>query len=163
MKKNALTIIVIMASVVFLTVSTGWSQFAGIDGGYVSTSTCAICHGPINDDFQQSGHPYKYRTTSGADCGAGDCDAITNILPNPAIAGISTLTNDDLILGDGFGNLDWSVINYIIGGWGWKARFGILDATDADLDGINDTGFVWTGTNVQWNVFGDPGSIIRNQ
>jgi len=153
MKKRTLASIAVLAGVFLFTASASWAQ--AIDGGYVGTAMCAGCHSGENADFQKSGHPYKYRTTYGDDCGMEECDPISNILPNPAIAGILTLTNDDLILDDGDGNLDWSVINYIIGGFGWKARFGILDATDADGDGINDTGFVWTGDNVQWNALAD--------
>ncbi len=125
---------------------------ASIDGGYVGSDTCQACHAEQYAEWSESGHPYKYRTTGGADCSTGDCDPISNILPTPLISSISTLSNDDLAVDDGSGNLDWSSIQYVIGGYGWKARFGILDAWDLDGDGIDDTGYVWVGSSVQYNV-----------
>ncbi len=150
-KKLTLISYVIMAFIAFFSLSAG-NAIAAIDGGYIGTAACLSCHPGEHAEFIESGHPYKFRQTNGADCGAGACDPITNLLPTPAIASISTLTNNALIIDDGSGYLDWSAIQYIIGGWGWKARFGMLDATDADGDGIDDTGYVWTGSAVQNNI-----------
>ena len=147
-----LSVIALAASAAFLLASE--PAFASIDGGYVGSSVCATCHAQKYADFSTSGHPYKYRHTGGlfpvnAPPAVGQIfEPLSSILPTPLTSAISTLTRNGLIVDadPADGMLDWSAINYVVGGFGWKARFGILDPT------FSGTGYVWTGPAVQFNM-----------
>ncbi|KAB2881579.1 hypothetical protein F9K33_00565 [bacterium] len=72
---------------------------------YVGSETCATadCHPDIYADFVKSGHPYKVQKLNGV---APTFPAGTSAgVPNPP-AGTS-----------------WTDFEYVIGGYGWKARF----------------------------------------
>ena len=89
--------------------------------GYVTSSTCQDCHAQNYDDVFDSGHPYKLSRVEGA--------APTfpfSSVPQPP---------------DGY---TWNDITYVIGGYGWKARF-------MDAEGfIVTTGF--NGGTPQYNL-----------
>ena len=103
---------------------------------YVGSSACSTCHGTtdvtnagydIHATFLESGHPYKLNPVNGA--------APTypwSIVPNPP-------ANVDR--GDGTDTtFTWDDITYVIGGYGWKARF------------LDSKGYIITGANVQYNL-----------
>jgi hypothetical protein len=147
---------------------------AGIDGGYVGTTACLTCHdgAPAADktSFLKSGHPYKLRTTkglapvlSGGDGTTTITDPLSAILPMPLGTWINTLSLGDgcydaggnptsLVVCDITGKLDWSAVQYVIGGFGWKARWGLRDTgiTGHDCSDIGadcKTGYVLTGAD----------------
>jgi len=70
--------------------------------GYVQGATCGDCHpGNFTEVYQMSGHPYKLNKVSGGPPTYPNGPGV----PNPP-AGVS-----------------WSDVSYVIGGYGWKARF----------------------------------------
>lgn len=87
---------------------------------YVGAATCNFCHAETYDDFMKTGHPYKLnKVHSGIPPGYPD---FVQELPGPP---------------DGY---TWNDISYVIGGFGWKARF------------IDNNGYIITGEEVQWNL-----------
>jgi hypothetical protein len=85
---------------------------------YVGTDQCATCHPSIYDDFIDSGHNYKLNKVVGAQAPTYPHSSV----PNPP------------------GALTWSDITYVIGGYGWKARF------------LDSDGFIILGDGVQYNL-----------
>ena len=130
-------------SVVFLVAAGDVRAYTGIDGGYVGSDVCGTCHTSIKSDFDKSGHPYKFRTTAGA-TPTLVTDPISSVLIDHTPL-MSTLNpNGGTAIDDGPGHLDWSAVDYIIGGFGWKARFGILDTINPPASTLS--GFVWSST-----------------
>ncbi|MFQ5538283.1 MAG: Ig-like domain-containing protein [Gemmatimonadota bacterium] len=90
--------------------------------GYVTSSVCKNCHSDYYDELFKSGHPYKLNKV---------------VDGTPPTYPFSTVPNPP----QGY---TWDDISYVIGGYGWKARF-------LDKDGyILVTGV--TGVNVQYNL-----------
>ena len=88
---------------------------------YVGAQTCKTCHSTIYDDVFKSGHPYKLRKIEGAP--PTYPEGTSEGVPNPP---------------SGF---TWNDITYVIGGYGWKARF------------MDSEGYILTGdTERQWNL-----------
>ena len=87
--------------------------------GYVTSSSCQDCHlTTYANVFQRSGHPYKLNKVDG-----GPPAYPNSSVPNPPAG--ST----------------WDDVTYVIGGYGWKARF------------IGTDGFIITaGGNNQYNL-----------
>jgi hypothetical protein len=89
---------------------------------YVTSSVCATCHGDKWNDLQRSGHPYKLNKVVNGQAPIYPHSSV----PEPP----HTLT--------------WDQISYVIGGYGWKARF--MDAEGYVLTtGVN-------GVPVQYNL-----------
>jgi hypothetical protein len=88
---------------------------------YVQGATCGNCHAEHNQwVFQESGHPYKLNKV----------DATYPPGPYPNGPGVPMPPQDSTPA-----NLTWDDVTYVIGGYGWKARF-------LDTDGfIIGTGF----------------------
>jgi hypothetical protein len=80
--------------------------------------------------------------------------------PVTSTSDINTLTLNGLMVSDGTGLLDWSAINYTIGGFGWKIRWGTKDTISTG--GTTSTGFIWSGAKAQFNIWGvnDTGSVL---
>ncbi len=85
---------------------------------FVTAATCNFCHAEIYDEFLETGHPYKLNKVEGGVAPAYPNSAV----PNPP---------------DGY---TWDDITYVIGGYGWKARF------------LDRNGWIITGAAVQWNL-----------
>ncbi len=132
------------------------------DGGYVGTAVCATCHTTQNADFQETGHPWKVRFTDGktpyddGTCDPGTitgstiCDPLSTLLTPkmPLMTALLNIGTDDIKTGCGSTNLDWSCVDYVIGGYGWKARWGIKSSLNT-CGGANDepcTGYIWSST-----------------
>ncbi|RMD62368.1 hypothetical protein D6833_07040, partial [Candidatus Parcubacteria bacterium] len=88
---------------------------------YVGSSTCQTCHSTIYDDVMKSGHPHKLKKIEGA----------APTYPEGTSEGVPAPPT-------GF---TWNDITYVIGGYGWKARF------------MDSEGYILTGdTERQWNL-----------
>ena len=93
--------------------------------GYVMGATCGDCHPTYFDEvYQMSGHPYKLNKV---------VDGVPRVYPNgPGVQLPAGVTWDD--------------VSYVIGGYGWKARF-------IGTEAFNE-GYIYTpaaGLN-QWNL-----------
>ncbi len=87
------------------------------ENAYVGAEACRSCHQAEYAVFKTSGHGYKLNRVSGA----------------PPIYPYSAVQNPPA-------GYDWDDILYVIGGFGWKARF------------IDRQGYIITGNAVQWNL-----------
>lgn len=72
---------------------------------YVGTERCAECHEAAYQKFVLSGHPYKLTKIEDGEPPSFPFDAVTGGVPRPP---------------EGY---SWDDISYVIGGFGWKARF----------------------------------------
>lgn len=85
---------------------------------YVGHDECKTCHGSIYDHYIQSGHPYKLNKVE---------NGMAPTYPWSVVPSTP----------DGW---TWNDVTYVIGGYGWKARF------------IDLNGFIITGEDVQYNL-----------
>lgn len=92
---------------------------------YVGSATCGTCHASNYEKFMQSGHPYKLSAV------------VDNTAPTYPFDGQQTATvaNDGPPAGH-----SWSEFAYVIGGYGWKARW------------VKTDGNILTGPDVQLNL-----------
>ncbi len=72
---------------------------------YVGSEKCGECHEAEYEKFVKSGHPYKLTKIENGQPPEYPFDAITGGVPTPP---------------EGY---TWADISYVIGGFGWKARF----------------------------------------
>lgn len=84
---------------------------------YVGSSACKSCHGTLYDEYQKSGHPYKISKVDGQPPSL----PFSSVPLTPA-------------------GYSWADITYLIGGYGWKARF------------VDRQGYIITGNAVQYNL-----------
>lgn len=94
---------------------------------FVGSQTCAQCHQSTYDTFTKSGHPYKLTAVTGNQGPTFPWDS------EHAAGGV--VADDGPPLGT-----TWNQFAYVIGGFGWKARF------------VDTTGFIYTGDQVQLNL-----------
>src|SRR3990172_4314444 len=137
-----------LLSALMLTFSIVFLVFSGnaIAVGYVGSDACGVCHTAIKADFDKSGHPYKVRFTKGLTPVASGGDNVTTITDplSELLTSIMPLNanllnpNNETDVKSG-ANLAWSSVSYVIGGYGWKARWGVKDAVDDTA-----TGFIWS-------------------
>jgi hypothetical protein len=100
---------------------------------YISSLACSECHATRYAEFRRTGHPYKINKV------------VNNQVPTypfSSIAGALAMIADDNGETDNtLGTpMSYAEVPYVIGGFGWKARF-----MDAD-------GFIVTGSEVQYNL-----------
>lgn len=88
---------------------------------FVGAAQCGSCHEEIYDRFLQTGHANALAAVSNGQPPTFPYDDITNGLPAPP-AGYT-----------------WDDISYVIGGFGWMARF------------VDNDGYVITGETAQYN------------
>jgi hypothetical protein len=133
-----------------------------IDGGYIGTSKCLGCHdgsvAPDKREFLKSAHPYKYTHTGGALMGLSSLPGLYT-KPVASTSDLNTASLNSLWVGDGTGRLDWPAVNYVVGGFGWKIRWGMRDFGQdnglfAPNPAGNDTGYIWAGPRAQFNLWG---------
>ncbi len=87
---------------------------------YSGSESCQGCHQEIYEQYQKSGHPYKIQAVKGA----------PPSYPPGTSPGVPHPPHDE----------DWKTISYVIGGFGWKARF------------MDQEGYILTGENRQYNL-----------
>lgn len=88
---------------------------------YVGDQTCQTCHRSIYKDYANSGHPYKLQKVNGQ----------APRYPKGTSPGVPQPPLDK----------SWKELSYVIGGYGWKARF------------MDSEGYILTGTeNRQYNL-----------
>lgn len=85
---------------------------------FVGSSQCAGCHAEISTQVEASGHPHKVTPVVN-----GQKPGDPLILPDNPPAGLA-----------------WADVKYVIGGWGWKARF------------VGEDDKVVIGEGVQYNI-----------
>ncbi|GAB4320390.1 MAG: hypothetical protein Kow0074_10670 [Candidatus Zixiibacteriota bacterium] len=85
---------------------------------FVGSAKCGECHAEKYSDWKESGHPYKLTKIENGQAPQYPHSAV----PNPP---------------DGY---TWNDISYVIGGYGWKARF------------MRSDGYIITGDGVQYNL-----------
>ncbi|RME60307.1 hypothetical protein D6779_02425, partial [Candidatus Parcubacteria bacterium] len=95
-------------------------------------SVCAGCHegthGVYFSEFMKTGHPYKLNAIDPTNPGPPTYPANTS-------PGVTQLPSD---------TLTWADIAYVIGGYGWKARF------------VKTNGYIYTDNDsAQYNLYGD--------
>ncbi|NOZ01618.1 MAG: hypothetical protein GXP54_06985 [Deltaproteobacteria bacterium] len=99
----------------------------GLNGGvpaYIGSEACGDCHADQYAEFIKSGHPYKLTKVEGGVAPTRPFDSITGGVPDPPLG------------------LTWNDISYVIGGFGWKARY------------VGTDGYIVTGgadDATQWN------------
>ena len=95
--------------------------FAQDSPDYVGSETCKACHLEISEAYALSGHPFKVQKVDGA----------PPTYPEGTSPGVWSPPED----------LEWADISYVIGGYGWKARF------------MDVEGYILTGeANRQYNL-----------
>ncbi len=91
---------------------------------YAGSETCAGCHAEISESYSRSGHPLKIQKVDGA----------PPVFPQGTSSGVFAPP----------AGTDWEEISYVIGGYGWKARF------------MDRDGYILTGEeNRQFNLAND--------
>lgn len=85
---------------------------------YLGSTVCKACHSTSYNDVMKSGHPYKLTKVTG---GTAPTYPFSEV-PNPP---------------EGY---TWADLTYVIGGYGWKARF------------LDQNGYIVTGDAVQYNL-----------
>ncbi len=107
---------------------------------YVGSAKCGECHAAEYAEHMNSGHPYKLTKVVDGKKVERPFDNVTGGVPDPAdIPGFDPA-------------LSWNDVSYVIGGFGWKARY-------VGTDGYIITGAADTGTT-QWNFPKDFGNGI---
>jgi len=124
--------------------------------GYASSAACMGCHEEEHASWVNSAHPYKIVSKDDAVAGTG-YPTWVQALRGELYAVDADLFSDQAALisinAGTFPNGGWDDVSYIIGGYGWKARF------------IGTDGYIITGTagdNVQYNPPFSPGLLGPN-
>ena len=95
---------------------------------YIGSEQCGACHETEYEKFVLSGHSYKLTKIENGESPVFPYDETTGGVQNPP---------------DGY---DWDDVSYVIGGYGWKARF------------MDNNGFIITGdedSTTQFNYAND--------
>jgi len=112
---NKLTSVTILVAIILFVAGLSYSQ------EYAGSERCKGCHASIYDDYMKTGHPYKLSRISGE--APSFPEGTSPGVPNPPEG------------------LTWDDITYMIGGFGWKARF------------MDSEGYILTGDqNRQYNL-----------
>lgn len=120
----------LLRMVLILCLLLGWVSFLSAQN-YVGSNTCMLCHNNVNptlgyniwEEYMKSGHPYKLNPVNGA----------PPVYPANTSPGVPSAPP---------AAPNWSDYVYVIGGYGWKARF--VKAAD---------GKVFTSDpQAQWNL-----------
>lgn len=91
---------------------------------FAGSKSCKSCHLEIYNQYLQTGHPHKLQRVRGA----------PPVYPAKTSAGVPHPPPGH----------SWKDISYVIGGFGWKARF------------IDQQGYILTGDQTQYNLSSSP-------
>jgi len=105
-------------------------QGEGVEVGYVGSATCGGCHAKQLASWENTGHPYKIVPKEAILAGTGYPQWIQTEVQTDEFA----VDADFFDAGQGgaqvlsinantFPNGGWDDVTYVIGGYGWKARF----------------------------------------
>jgi hypothetical protein len=126
-------------SITGLTVTSGqttthdFSMSALAANTYIGSADCAVCHAANYATFLNTGHNFKLNQVVNATEPTYPFSSITN--------GFLMIDDEDGVTDNTLGTPnDYGDISYVIGGFGWKARW-----IDAD-------GYIVTGSAVQYNL-----------
>ncbi|MDP1623644.1 MAG: cytochrome c3 family protein [Bacteroidales bacterium] len=106
MKKNLFLLLCALPAILLIFGLPGCTKDDGDDvivptvKAFAGTESCKSCHSGIHSSYMESGHPYKLQKVSGA---------------QPTIPFAPTILTPT--------GYTWNDLSYIIGGYGWKARF----------------------------------------
>lgn len=151
MKNKRLVLLAVITATMFILVGCGSNGGSGGDQTadipteadpqslFVGSEVCQTCHGPIYEDVFESGHPYKLNKVVSGQIPSYPFSTINGALEQIADDNDET----DNTLGT---PLSYDDVSYVIGGFGWKARW-----IDAD-------GYIVTGSEVQYNL--EDGSLV---
>jgi len=95
-------------------------QSDSLSNEYAGSTACKTCHVTIYNDYIKSGHPYKLNAVKGA----------PPQYPLETSPGVPTPPQ----------GYSWNDISYVIGGFGWKARF------------MDKQGYILIGPGTQYNL-----------
>ena len=112
MNKKSIVLFILICTLMFSVTSVAGAK------DYVGHDTCKLCHSGVYDEYIQSGHSYKLNKVENGE---------------PPAYPFSEVPNTP----DGY---TWDDITYVIGGYGWKARF------------LDKDGYIITGDAVQYNI-----------
>ncbi len=121
--RDPLFCVVLVIAIVVSTSMAGAFEFVGSD-------SCKDCHREIYDRYQQSGHPFKLQRIDGK----------PPSYPPGTSPGVPRPPS----------GMSWKDISYVIGGYGWKARF------------MDREGYVLTGTKRQYNLANSDHNMAAN-
>jgi hypothetical protein len=106
---------------------------------FVGSDKCAACHEAVYDKFVQSGHPYKLTKIE---------EGIPPAYPHDEVTGGVT----EAPVG-----YTWDDVSYVIGGFGWKARFmdqrGYIITGDAGATTQYNFANAEVGTEAEWVAY----------
>lgn len=88
---------------------------------YVGADACQTCHATKYEEVFKTGHPYKLNKV------------VNGVPPTYPVSSPDLPANPPT-------GYTWNDVTYVIGGFGWKARF------------IDTEGYIVTGDSVQWNL-----------
>jgi hypothetical protein len=102
----------------FALILLAWGAQARAKVDYVGDETCEMCHSDIDETHIKTGHPYKIQKINGGPpyYPAGTSPGV----PNPPKG------------------MSWGDVTYVIGGYGWRARF------------VDKEGYILTGDQAGW-------------
>lgn len=116
------------------------------DATFVGSDACKTCHSGKYDTWKDSGHPYKFTITDG------------NV--GPVYPANVNNFQSDWLTGLTDGNVGWSNIAGVIGGYGWKVRFvgtdgEVIGTANSELNpgfGHNQFNY-FDGQNLGWSDY----------
>lgn len=101
-------------------VCAAWQEGVAFGDEYAGAASCQSCHQEVYEQYSKSGHPYKIQRITGS----------PPSFPTGTSPGVPSPPE----------STEWDDILYVIGGFGWKARF------------IDREGYVLTGPGRQYNL-----------
>lgn len=122
---------------------------------FVGTDTCMTCHPRHFGEHGRSGHNYKLNEVEG------------DVAPTYPFSVIAATGPGDTVVGESIG---FDEISYVVGGYGWKARYLATDGyiltderIDAELGGVDGLGQynlanVIVGAVAGWSSYSDAGA-----